>query len=164
MKGTDKFLITIVVGVIILAVSAIVVTLNRPDATYQPEDTPGGVTHNYLLAIRNEDYERAYSYLSKDLIDYPEDVIEFERDIDNNSYRFRKNTSSTIEVLSASIYREEADVEVRETTFYQGDMFDNGQRTRNFEITLRLTDNEWKIVDGDYYFVYCWNIDDGCRN
>ena len=164
MKGTDKFLITIVVGVIILAAAAIGVVLMQPEAEYLLDDMPEGVTHNYLLAIQNEDYERAYSYLSQDLLDYPHDVIEFQKDINNYSYWFRQNTSNTIEILTTNIYGNIADVEARESTFYQGELFDSGQRTRNFILKLQLTDDEWKIVDGDYYFVYCWNSDDGCRN
>ncbi|MBW8012441.1 MAG: hypothetical protein FVQ83_14595 [Chloroflexi bacterium] len=163
MKGTDKFLIAIVVGVIILAAAAIGVALMQSEAAYLSDDTPEGVTHNYLLAIQNEDYERAYSYLSPDLIEYPEDVIEFKRDINLNLFIFRQNTSNTIEILSSSIYGENADVEVRETSFHQGDFFDSYRSTNNFVITLTIIDGEWKIVNGDYYFAPCWR-DYGCKN
>ena len=54
MKTTDKILIGIVAGIILLIIVALVVTLSRPEPTYQPEDTPEGIAHNYLLALQKE--------------------------------------------------------------------------------------------------------------
>jgi hypothetical protein len=71
MKSTDKFLIGIVVGIVLLVVAAFVITLARPEPTYQVEGTPESVAHNYLLALQKEDYQRAYGYLSPTLKGYP---------------------------------------------------------------------------------------------
>lgn len=65
MKNTDKMLIAIVIGIVLLVVIALAITLTRPEPTYQAEDNPEGITHNYLLALQKKDYERAYVLLSK---------------------------------------------------------------------------------------------------
>jgi len=78
MKNTDKFLVGIVVGVVVLVATAFAVALLRPKPTYQLEDTPKGVAHNYLLALQQEDYKRAYGYLSPTIEGYPTSAEAFE--------------------------------------------------------------------------------------
>ncbi len=164
MKSTDKFLIGIVVGIILLIVAAFTITLTRPEPIYQAEDTPEGVAHNYLLALQKEGFERAYSYLSPTLDGYPDSVETFIEQIKDSSWRFRVDVDITLAVESARITRNHATVDVRETRFYENDLFDSSQRTTVFEIELQLEDGEWKIVDADYYFLPCWvdSEDWGC--
>jgi hypothetical protein len=68
MKGTDRFLIGIVAGVVILVVAVLAIALLRPNQpSYEPDDTAEGVAHNYLLALQLEDYGRAQGCLSRSL-------------------------------------------------------------------------------------------------
>ncbi len=61
----DRFLIGILIGIGVLVVAALVVFFTgQSQATYLPEDTPDGVVHNYVLAVLNKDYPRAYGYLA----------------------------------------------------------------------------------------------------
>lgn len=65
MKGIDKFLIVMVVGVVVLVgVVVAVVLLRSGEASYEPNSTPEAVAHDYLLALQWEDYERAYEWWS----------------------------------------------------------------------------------------------------
>jgi len=162
MKSTDKFLIGIVIGIVLLVVAAFVVTLTRPEPTYQAEDTPKGVAHNYLLALQKEDHQRAYGYLSPTLKGYPASAERFAENVEDSSWRFRLDTDTTLAVESARVTGNRAVVEVRESRFRGGDLFDSGQSTTVFEMELQLED-EWKIADSDYYFAWCWKRDDGCR-
>lgn len=67
----DRFLIGILIGIGVLVVAAIVVFFTgQNQATYLPEDTPDGVVHNYVLAVLNKDYPKAYGYLA-DLANKP---------------------------------------------------------------------------------------------
>lgn len=60
----DKFLIAIVISIILLMGLAVGVFLVRQDAQdYIAEDTPEGIVHNYVFAIQQGDFERAYNYL-----------------------------------------------------------------------------------------------------
>jgi hypothetical protein len=61
----DRFLISILTGMLILVVLALALFFIRKSTQrYVSEDTPAGVVHNYILAIEKEDYERAYRYLA----------------------------------------------------------------------------------------------------
>ena len=44
-----------------LAVGVFLVRQNAQD--YVAEDTPEGIVHNYVFAIQQDDFERAYNYL-----------------------------------------------------------------------------------------------------
>ncbi len=75
MKGTDKFLSVLVIGILLVTVVAVVVVAQRPGQDgYQPDDTPEGVVFNYLLALQQSDYKHAYDYLSPDLPRGPADA------------------------------------------------------------------------------------------
>src|SRR5262245_55998301 len=138
MKKTDKILIGIVGGIILLVAVAFAVALSQPKPTYQAEDTPEGVAFNYLFALQQEDYERAYGYLLPDLKVYPGDVDAFRDDILDYSWTFRSldDSSTTLEIESADLLDQRADVTIRETRFYEGDLFSSSQYTYTFRMTL----------------------------
>jgi hypothetical protein len=169
MKSSDKILFAIVGGVIVLVVAAFVVALTRPKPTYQSEESPEGIAHNYLLALQQGEYERAYGYLSPELPHYPRDVDEFITDIEQQQYSFRLNQDSvTLEIVSSQVNGNTASVEVRETTFYQGDLFNSGESSYTFKIRLRRHSLEgaWRIYESEAYWVYCWSdasIDTFCN-
>lgn len=165
MKSPDKFLIGIIIGVVILLAVVFGVILTRSGEEYQAEDTPEGVAHNYLLAMQNEDYTRAYGYLSPNLKGYPESAIEFKRHVERDRWRFRTDSSISLAVESSFFVGDGsmAYVNVRETTFYSRDLFASSQRSMDFEIFLVLEDGQWKIMDSDFYFSSCWTNYPGCK-
>jgi hypothetical protein len=159
MKKHDKALIGIVVGIILLVIIAFVVTLTRTPATYQADDTPEGVVNNYLLAITQEEYDRAYPYLSPSLEGYPESLEEFQDDIRDYYYWFHRDSS--LSILSSDNDGDQATVYLRENRF-DGVMFESRQYFDSFEIQLKWENGQWKIVDGNVYFAYCWTDEEGC--
>ena len=163
MKSTDKFLIGIVAGIVLLIVIALVATLTRPEPVYQAKDTPEGVAHNYLLALQKRDYERAYGYLSPVLMSYPASADEFAEHVLDNSRNFRLDTDTALEIESTTVISSLAMVSVRESYFRAGDLFDSGQHIRVFEMKLQFVDSAWKIADSDYYFARCWRQKRGCN-
>src|SRR6185369_15346974 len=61
----DRFLTGILIGIGILIIAALAVFFVRKDSqTYVPDDVPEGVVHNYVVAVLNKDYEKAYGYLA----------------------------------------------------------------------------------------------------
>ena len=61
----DRFLIGILIGIGVLIVVALAIFFTRQNKqTYVPEDAPDGVVHNYVLALLNKDYPKAYGYLA----------------------------------------------------------------------------------------------------
>ena len=163
MKKADKFLIGIVIAIILIVVAAFVVTMTRPEETYLAEDSPENIVHNYLLAIQREEYERAYRYLWPQIIHYPASQLIFEQDIEYYSWTFGEGQDITLSVKGATIRENLATVEVLESRFYGGNLFDSGQSVSTFKLELILRDGEWKIKDGDAYFVWCWTAKEGCE-
>jgi len=67
----DRFLLGILIGIAVLAVAAVLVFFTRQEqVAYRPGQEPDDVVHNYVLAVMDKDYDRAYGYLA-DLIDKP---------------------------------------------------------------------------------------------
>jgi hypothetical protein len=160
MKKTDKILIGIVGGIIVLVAVAFVVALNKPAPTYQAEGTPEGVAFNYLFALKQKDYERAYGYISPGLKGRPKNVEKFIDDVRDNTWQFNglDDSSITLEVDSVEMIGSRADVRIIETHFYEGDLFSSGSYTNNFVITLRPdAAGNWKIEDANDYWNPCWD-------
>ncbi len=62
----DRFLIGILVFIGLLVVTSLVLFLiRRQGPAYVAEGTPEGVIHNYVVALQNRDYARAYSYVAE---------------------------------------------------------------------------------------------------
>jgi len=162
MKSKDRFLIGIVVGVLLLVVVAFVVVLRRPAPSYRAEDTPEGVAHNYLLALRLGEYDRAYGYLSSTLEGYPINAAQFADDVEQQRWLFHLDDDVTLVVESAQINGEMATAVIQETTFYNGGLFNNNQYTNTFNMHLIRSGASWHIDKADSYWWECWQIKERC--
>lgn len=161
MKKTDKILIGVVAGVIVLIVGALAISLNQPKADYLPDNTPEGVVNNYLLAIITEDYEKAYGYLSPTLAGFPYSADEFQKDVEG-SYFFRRVQDVSVNVESSETDGNKATVTIEEVRFRQ-DTFEVDTYDREIDFYLVLVNGSWKIVDADSYFISCWARASGCN-
>src|SRR5512143_3810608 len=117
----DRFLTGILIGIALLIVAALAVFFTRQrEGTYVSESTPDGVVHNYVLAILQKDYQKAYGYLA---------------DLDNKPTfsQFRQAfavgrlnpSGSGIKVGSAVITGDDATVDVS-MVYTPGDPFSSG--------------------------------------
>jgi len=163
MRGQDKLLLGIVIGILALVLAVFGITLLRPEAAYQSDEVPDGVVHNYLLALQKGDFERAYQYLADDLTGYPPTSDRFADNVERYSYSFHAGSDNTLSVDSADIVGDLATVKVRETRFFSNGLFDSSQSVNVFEVELRKDEGEWRIYEADAYFANCWTFDDGCR-
>ena len=154
MKKSDKILAGIVIGIVLLVGVAFAVALTRPKPDYREEDTPEGVAHNYLLALQQEDYERAYGYLSTSMSDYPLSLRIFTDDIENYS---DADVNSTTQVdTPATIKGDRATVKVQHTRFYQGGLFSSRSYSSTFDMTLVKEEGKWRIIASDRYWSWRW--------
>ncbi|MGB0383870.1 MAG: hypothetical protein ACPGWR_03520 [Ardenticatenaceae bacterium] len=163
MKGNEKFLLAIVLGVLLLLGVTFAVALLRPAPTYQSDEQPGGVAHNYLLALQRQEFERAYGYLSPTLKGYPPSADRFATDILDNRWNFEFNNNASVSVVvdSVKVISEEAVISIRQTTFYRDGSL-SSQYTTTFTIRLRQTDGAWKLIDSESYWLNCWQEEEGC--
>lgn len=61
----DKFLTGILIGIGALILLALGLFFLRQDKRdYMADTSPDGVAHNYVLAVFNKDYQKAYGYLA----------------------------------------------------------------------------------------------------
>lgn len=162
-KSSNRLLIAIVIGAVVLVGIAIGVTLLRPEPDYLPEDTPEGVAHNYLFALEKGEYQRAYSYLSPTIQGYPLNLETFTENIEESAFSFHLEDDTTLRVESGTTTGNNATITINETIFYSGNMFGSNEYTNTFKVKLRLEDGEWKIIDSDRYFAWCWDREEGCQ-
>jgi len=62
----DRFLLFILVFIVLLVATAVgVYFIRQGEQIYLPDTTPENVIQNYVLALQNSEYQRAYSYLQQ---------------------------------------------------------------------------------------------------
>src|SRR5512143_2180536 len=135
----DRFLIGILIGIAVLVVAALAVFLTRQDrVTYLPESSPDGVVHNYVLAVLQKDYQKAYGYLAD--LDHKPTFSEFRQAFAVG----RLNPSNGgIKIGSASVTGDDATVEVS-MVYTPGDPFSSGYNNVGTAQLLRQN-GAWKL-------------------
>ena len=62
----DRFLLSILVAIgLLVVVSLVLFFFRQGQQNYGPEDTPRGIVRNYVIALQEQDFERAYGYLQE---------------------------------------------------------------------------------------------------
>ncbi len=148
----DRFLTGILVGIAVLVVVALTVFFARKDSqSYVAEDAPEGVVHNYVLAVLNGDYRKAYGYLA-DLDNKP--TYEQFRDA------FIRGTvnpnNSAVDIGKSQVSDDTASVEVA-MLYNPSDPFSTGSRDTQRAVLVRQN-GAWKLssMPGYYFWDYGW--------
>lgn len=164
-QQTDKFLIGIVAAALALVVSAFMVARSLPEPVYQTEQTPEGVAHNYLLALRQRDFERAYGYLSSQLEGYPDSVEAFEELVLDYPWEFGvdERGGGQLQVIETDVRGGQASVRVREMRFHSGGLFDSDQSTHTFRMKLKSETGSWRIRHAGSYWSHCLTEKNACE-
>ena len=148
----DRFLTGILIGIGALVLIALVVFFTRKDTQdYMPDSTPEGVVHNYVLAILNKDYEKAYGYLAD--LEHKPTYEEFRRPFLNGYVR---PDDTAVDVGTSEISGDEASVEVAQI-YNSGDPFSSGYRDTQRAILVKQN-GMWKISNMPAYnfWDYSW--------
>ena len=148
----DRFLTGILVGIAVLVVVALAVFFLRKDTTsYISEDAPEGVVHNYVLAVLNRDYQKAYGYLA-DLQNKPT----YEQFRDAFIKGVVNPNNSAVDVGKSEVSNDTASVEVA-MIYNPTDPFSTGYRDVQRAILVRQ-DGAWKLssMPGYYFWDYSW--------
>jgi hypothetical protein len=144
----DRFLTGILVGIAVLVVIALAVFFMRKDTeSYISEDTPEGVVHNYVLAVLNKDYQKAYGYLA-DLENKPT----YEQFRDSFLKGMINPNNSAVDVGKSEINGDTASVEVA-MIYSQSDPFSTGYRDVQRAILVKQSSG-WKLSSMPYYYFW----------
>lgn len=146
----DKFLIGILIGIGVLVVLALTLFFTRQGKVeYMTDDTPEGVTHNYLLALVNKDYQKAYGYLAD--LDNKPTYEEFRQ-----SFLSGNTNPDNVgaDVGAAQIDQDVASVEL--TVYYSYNDPFSANTGSSDRASLVLQSGMWKITYMPYSF---WGYD-----
>ena len=148
----DRFLTGILVGIAVLVVIALAVFFMRKDTqSYISEDAPEGVVHNYVLAVLNKDYQKAYGYLA-DIDNKPT----YEQFRDAFLKGMVNPNNSAVDIGKSEVNDDTASVEVA-MIYNQSDPFSKGYRDVQ-RATLVKQEGAWKLssMPGYYFWEYSW--------
>jgi hypothetical protein len=159
MNRTDKFLIGIVAAIVILVGAGFTVLRLRPKPGYQPDDTPGGVANNYLLALQRDELDRAYGYVWPKVPGYPDEAYTFGQNV-NNSFGY--NNQSSVAIQHVTETDETATVTFVETNFSQGGLFGSNSYENTYQMHLVRENGRWWIRQSDAYWAWCLDQPEGC--
>ena len=147
----DRFLTGILIGIGVLVIVALTVFFTRKDSqTYIAEDTPEGVVHNYVVAVLNKDYEKAYCYLAelKDKPEYDDFRQAFLNGIVNPN-------NAAVDIGGSDIVNDEASVEVA-MIYNPSDPFSSGYRDTQRAVLVKQN-GAWKISSMPSYYFWDYN-------
>jgi hypothetical protein len=148
----DRFLTGILVGIAALVVIALVVFFLRQNTqSYISEESPEGVVHNYVLAVLNDDYEKAYGYLAE-LDNKPT----YEQFRDAFLTGVVNPSNAAVDIGDSDVTEETASVEVA-LIYNPSDPFSTGYRDVQRAILVRQG-SAWKLssMPGYYFWEYSW--------
>ena len=148
----DRFLTGILIGIGVLIVLALTVFFARKDTQkYISDDTPEGVVHNYVVAVLNKDYEKAYGYLAD--LDHKPTYDQFRQSF----LRGMVNpNNSAVDIGRPDVNGDTAAVEVA-LIYNPGDPFSTGYRDTSQSAGLVKQNGSWKLSSMPYNFWdYSW--------
>ena len=145
----DKFLTGILIGIGALILLALGLFFTRQGSRdYVSDVTPDGVVHNYVLAVINQDYEKAYGYLAdaRRKPTYWEFV----------SYVSDRGSGANINIENVETFTERAIVSL--SVYYpSSDPFSSGYWRRS-RANLVNQNGEWKLDTMESIWPY-WSYD-----
>ena len=147
----DRFLTGILVGIVVLVIVALTVFFIRKDTqSYVSENVPEGVVHNYVLAVLNDDYQKAYSYLA-DLENKPT----YEQFRDSFIKGATNPNNSAVDIGKSQVNGDTAYVEVG-LIYNPSDPFSTGARDVQRAILVKQK-GAWKLSSMPSYYFWDYN-------
>jgi hypothetical protein len=136
--GLDRFTIGIALAVALLVPLLFIFVMTQPKAAPVDESTPGGVIHNYYLALQQDEVQRAYAYLSADTRGW----LSYEQFSAQVSTRPQ---TRAIRITNERVEDGTARVTVTVTTYLPTGPFSSGEYSTERTIVLRREDGGWRI-------------------
>ena len=147
----DRFLTGILAGIGVLILLALVLFLVRQDDTkeYRVDASPEATVYNYVLAITNDDYQKAYSYLAEK--EHKPSYEQFRQSFFNGNV---SPDNVGVDVGTAEISEDDALVNLS-LVYTPNDPFSGGYSSTDRAQLIRQN-GEWKLTYMPYNF---WSYD-----
>ena len=137
--GLDRFTLGIALAVALLVPLLFIFVLTQPKEAPVDESTPGGVVHNYYLAVQQDDLQRAYAYLSADTRGW----LTYEQFSAQVSARPQ---TRAVRIVNERLEDGTARVAVTVTTYRPTGPFSSGEYSAERTIVLRRESDSWRIA------------------
>jgi hypothetical protein len=144
MKTSNRFLLGF--GIIIVAIVAIAVTLavtggNEP-VKLLPETSPEGTAQRFLMAVKDQDYLKAYSFLAPQSEQIKGDSYE---NWVRSTQSSRDMSSWKASIVKSTVRDNDATVEVAVDVFRPDGPLANPVNTNRVTFLLQKEDGKWLI-------------------
>jgi len=148
----DRFLTGILIGIAVLVVAALAVFFTRKDTqTYISDGTPESVVHNYVVAVLEKDYEKAYGYLAD--LEHKPTYEQFRTAFIQGQVN---PGNSAVDIGNSEISNDEAYVEIA-LVYSPSDLFSTGYRDAQRAVLVKQN-GTWKLssMPSYYFWEYSW--------
>jgi len=139
LLGLDRFTLGIGIAVAILVPLLFAVVLMQPRATPMDESSPAGLTHNYYLAVQQDDLSKAYGYLSAETRSW----LSYEQFIAQASSR---PETRSVRIQDERIEGDTVRVTVGLTLYMPTGPFSSGEVSQQRTLVLRREGDAWRIA------------------
>ena len=153
MNSSSKWLLIFagIIGALALIAVVLVLSTQGKNVTLLAAGTPQGTVQRYLIALENQDYQQAYTYLSPNM----PGTTSYNDWLTQNTNRpagqtgWRATLGKTVQNGSYGT------VDVMIETSYPGGMMSSSQSTLPVTFDLTETGNSWLITSPTYiYWIY----------
>jgi hypothetical protein len=162
LNNSDKLLLAIVLGIIVLVIIAFVVIARRPQPQFQSLDTPEAVVHDYLLALQLGDYERAYGFLSPEIA-YPGDIDEFYDSLRLRPWEIEMSDNTSLVVESSQPVSGQSVAVVVRQIYNNNTLFGGDSYSDTFRMRVENDGQGWKLASGERFWSSCWGEENKCE-
>ena len=153
MNSSSKWLIIFagIIGALALLAVILVLSTQGKNVTLLAADTPQGTVQRYLIALENQDYQQAYTYLSPNM----PGTMSYNDWLTQNQNRPAVQNSWRATLGKTAQNGGYATVEVMIETSYPGAMMSSSQSNLPVTFDLTETGNSWLITSPtSIYWIY----------
>ena len=145
MKSSTRFLLGFGIAISVLVVVTVILVLTmRSSVALLPGNTPQGVVQRFLIAVQDQDYEKAYSYLQ---VQESGQVLSFNDWYQTTFPSFRTSQTSWKATLGKTVTSgNTATVEVFVDVLRPEGPFDNPVQTNGISFQLTKMADGWFIT------------------
>ena len=153
MNSSSKWLIIFagIIGTLALIAVVLVLVTGGKNVTLLAADTPQGTVQRYLIALEDQDYTQAYTYLSPNM----QGTMSYDDWLSQNLNRPAGQTGWRATLGKTVQNGNYATVDVAIETSYPGGMMSSSQSNLPVTFDLTETGNSWLITSPTYiYWIY----------